>query len=289
MTIFQVPVESETKSTQVDVSESKVISVWGSSGSGKSTLSLNLAFELASLGHRALLVDADSYSPSLSPALGVIKPSGGILAALRLARQGRLDSVELSRLSEELSFGTQTLQFLAGVISPLRWAEFEAIEELLRVARDAFDFVVLDLSSPLEPGIYGPESATPRNQSTVGAIAHSDVALGVFSADPVGVNRFLWDIRQASFDYWAIANRVRQSSLGRNPERQLKDAIYSLAKRELSYVLPDDPASIDLALLKGQPLITVAKNSKLREAIRRLAIDVSSERTKLQNREHRGD
>lgn len=289
MTIFQVPAEPETIGLKVEDSASKVISVWGSSGSGKSTLALNLAFELASLGQSVLLVDADSYSPSLSPALGVIKPAGGILAALRLARQGRLDSVELSRLSEELSFGTQKLQFLAGVISPLRWSEFDSIEELLRVARELFDYVVLDLSSSLEPGIYGPESSTPRNQSTVGAIAQSDIVLGVFSADPVGVNRFLWDLRQAGFDYWAIANRVRQSSLGRNPERQLKDAIYSLAKRELSYLLPDDPASADLALLRGQPLITVAKNSKLREAIRRLAIDVSSERTKLQIREHRGD
>jgi MinD-like ATPase involved in chromosome partitioning or flagellar assembly len=103
------------------------------------------------------------------------------------------------------------------------------------------------------------------------------------------VNRFLWDIRQASFDFWAVANRVRQSALGHNPERQLKDAIYSLAKKELTYLLPDDPQSVDLALLKGQPLIASAQKSRLREAIRRLAIDVSSERTKLQNREHRGD
>jgi MinD-like ATPase involved in chromosome partitioning or flagellar assembly len=234
-------------------------------------------------------VDGDSYSPSLSAALGVLKPSGGVLAALRLARQERLDSLELKRLSEELSFGTRSLRFLAGVVSPFRWAEFDAAEELLRTARESFDFVVVDLASPLEPGIYGPESATPRNQSTVGVVGASDTVLGVFSADPVGVNRFLWDIRQASFDYWAVANRVRQSALGHNPERQLKDAIYSLAKKELTYLLPDDPQSVDLALLKGQPLIASAQKSRLREAIRRLAIDVSSERTKLQNREHRGD
>jgi MinD-like ATPase involved in chromosome partitioning or flagellar assembly len=289
MTIFQLPTEPEIALAESSVSECKVISVWGTSGSGKSTISLNLAFELASLGHAVLLVDGDSYSPSLSAALGVLKPSGGVLAALRLARQARLDSGELERLSEELNFGTRSLRFLAGVVSPLRWAEFDAAEELLKIARESFDFVVVDLASSLEPGIYGPESATPRNQSTVGVIGASDVVLGIFSADPVGVNRFLWDIRQASFDFWAVANRVRQSALGHNPERQLKDAIYSLAKKELTYLLPDDPQSVDLALLKGQPLIASAQKSKLREAIRRLAIDVSSERTKLQNREHRGD
>jgi MinD-like ATPase involved in chromosome partitioning or flagellar assembly len=289
MTIFHLPTEPEIAIAESLVSECQVISVWGTSGSGKSTISLNLAFELASLGHAVLLVDGDSYSPSLSAALGVLKPSGGVLAALRLARQGRLDSEELKRLSEELNFGTRSLRFLAGVVSPLRWAEFDAAEELLKIARESFDFVVVDLASSLEPGIYGPESATPRNQSTVGVIGASDVVLGIFSADPVGVNRFLWDIRQASFDFWVVANRVRQSALGHNPERQLKDAIYSLAKKELTYLLPDDPQSVDLALLKGQPLIASAQKSKLREAIRRLAIDVSSERTKLQNREHRGD
>jgi MinD-like ATPase involved in chromosome partitioning or flagellar assembly len=289
MTIFHLPTEPEIAIAESLVSECQVISVWGTSGSGKSTISLNLAFELASLGHAVLLVDGDSYSPSLSAALGVLKPSGGVLAALRLARQGRLDSEELKRLSEELNFGTRSLRFLAGVVSPLRWAEFDAAEELLKIARESFDFMVVDLASSLEPGIYRPESATPRNQSTVGVIGASDVVLGIFSADPVGVNRFLWDIRQASFDFWAVANRVRQSALGHNPERQLKDAIYSLAKKELTYLLPDDPQSVDLALLKGQPLIASAQKSKLREAIRRLAIDVSSERTKLQNREHRGD
>lgn len=289
MTIFQVPIEPETVSYQSVIGDSKVISIWGSSGSGKSTISLNLAFELASMGHKVLLVDADSYSPSLSAALGVLKPAGGVLAALRLARQNRLNSAELSRLCEELSFGNQKLEFLAGVSSALRWSEFDAIDELLKVARESFDFVIIDLATPLEPGIYGPESATPRNHATVAAIEGSDRVLGVFSADPVGVNRFLWDIRQAGFEFWVVANRVRQSTLGRNPERQLKDAIYSLAKRELSYLLPDDLVAIDLTLLKGQPLITCARNSKLREAIRRLAIDVSSERTKLQNREHRGD
>ena len=135
MTIFQVPTEPEIALAESSVSQCKVISVWGSSGSGKSTISLNLAFELASLGHTVLLVDGDSYSPSLSAALGVLKPSGGVLAALRLARQGRLDSGELKRLSEELNFGTRSHRFLAGVVSPLRWAEFDAAEGLFRRAR----------------------------------------------------------------------------------------------------------------------------------------------------------
>lgn len=286
MTIFQIPVEADQPILKPALDQAKLISVWGSSGSGKSTLAVNLAFELASLGHRVLLVDGDSYSPSLSAALGVLKPSGGILAALRLARQERLDAPELMRLSDQLSFGSQSLQFLAGVSSPLRWSEFDSVQQLVKVAKASFDFVLFDLASSLEPGIYGPESATPRNQSTLAVLEVSDVVLGLFGADPVGVNRFLWDIRAASFDFWPVANRVRQQVLGRSPERQLKDALYSLAKRELNYLLPDDQAAIDAALLKGQPLITVARNSKLREAIRRLAIDVSSERTKLQNREH---
>ena len=278
----------DTDPLQITSPNSKLIAVWGSAGSGKTLIATNLAFEIASLGKQVLLIDADSYSPSISPLLGITNPGPGILAALRLARQSRLDRAELRRLSHELSFEKESLRFLPGVSAQMRWSEFDspALGELVAQARKHFDVIVVDLAACLEPGIYAPESSVSRNQASVGFIDQADLVIGSFVADAAGVNRFLWDLRMAGFDYLPVANRVRQQVLGLNPERQLKDAIYKLANKELRHLLPQDVTVTDLSMQRAQPLLLTARNSKLREAIRRLAIDALEASTKLQNREH---
>lgn len=298
MTLFQFPQtllisevregEGTQEPSPVALSKSKLIVSWGSAGSGKTLLALNLAFELASLGKRVLLVDADNYSPSLAPALGLTNPGPGILAALRLARQSRLDAAELVRLSQELTFDRHSLRFLPGVSAHLRWGEFDdaAMQGLIDLARQQFDVIVVDVAAFLEPGIYAPQSSVPRNQATTGFIERADLVLGSFTADAVGVNRFLWDLRLVGFDYLPVANRVRPQALGRNPERQLKDAIYKLARTELEHLVPEDSGAIDTALQRAQPLLLASRSSKLRDAIRRLAIDALEASAKLPNREH---
>lgn len=288
MTLFDVLGRDKLAPAPTTSSTSKLIVVWGSAGSGKTTLAVNLAFEIASLGRRVLLLDGDTYSPSIAPALGVTEPGPGVLAALRLARQTRLDHAELIRLSHELSFEKHSLQFLPGVSSHMRWSEFDqiAIDGLIAASRDHFEVIVVDVSPWLEPGIYAPESSVSRNLASLGFIENADLVLGTFAADAVGVNRFLWDLRLVSFDHWPIANRVRQQALGASPQRQLKDAIYKLARRELNYLLPEDSVATDTALQRGQPLMLAARTSKLREAIRRLAIDALEANAKLPNREH---
>ncbi len=287
MTIFQLNA-TDTALATTGHSTSKLIAVWGSSGSGKSLLATNLAFELASLGKRALLIDADTYNPSQSAALGITEPGPGVLAALRLGRQGRLNLAELERLSHELEFQKHSLRFLPGVSAQMRWSDFDevALDELVTQARASFDVTVVDVASWLEPGIYVPQSSVSRNQATSRFIEQADLVLGCFTADAVGVNRFLWDLRMVGFDYWPIANRVRYQALGLAPERQLKDAIFKLARKELNHLLPQDSAAVDSALQRAQPLLVAAASSKLREAIRRLAIDATDPSAKLPNREH---
>jgi MinD-like ATPase involved in chromosome partitioning or flagellar assembly len=266
----------------------RVIACWGSAGSGKSLLALNLAFELASTGQNTLLIDADSYWPSLNAALGITEAKPGILAALRLARQGRLDRSELDRLTEAVEFDGHTLRFLPGLSSPGRWSELDevSIEALVQFTRGSFDYLVVDMSSSLEDGLFAPQFATSRNQCTRTFLNLADVALASFLADPVGVNRFLWDIRSAATAVMPIANRVRTQSLGRNPDRQLKDALFQLAKLKLEHFLPEDMSAADQGLSRGRPLCIASKSSKLREAIRQLALElVEQGSAKLHNRE----
>jgi MinD-like ATPase involved in chromosome partitioning or flagellar assembly len=254
----------------------KVIVVWGSAGSGKTTLAINMGFELSSMDLKVLIIDADSYRPSIAASLGLTEPGPGITAVLRLARTTRLSIEEIERLTEEIQFGKKSLRVLTGLNAPSRWPELdpESLSGLIEFSRAHFDIIVIDVAGELEEGLVSASSEVGRNSSARAIIENADLALGVFAADPVGLNRFLWDCRNADFEFWPVANRVRASTIGKNPDRQLKDTMHRLARLEIKAVIAEDAQAVDLSLLKAQPLCLCAKNSKARESIRLLSLDV---------------
>ena len=254
----------------------KVIAVWGSAGSGKTTLAINMGFELSSMDLKVLIIDADSYRPSIAASLGLTEPGPGITAVLRLARTTRLSIEEIERLTEEIEFGKKSLRVLTGLNAPSRWPELdpESLSGLIEFSRAHFDIILIDVAGELEEGLVSASSEVGRNSSARAIIENADLALGVFAADPVGLNRFLWDCRNADFEFWPVANRVRASTIGKNPDRQLKDTMHRLARLEIKAVIAEDAQAVDLSLLKAQPLCLCAKNSKARESIRLLSLDV---------------
>jgi len=254
----------------------KVIAVWGSAGSGKTTLAVNMGFELSSMDLKVLIIDADSYRPSIAASLGLTEPGPGITAVLRLARTSRLSIEEMERLTEEIQFGKKSLRVLTGLNAPSRWPELdpESLSGLIEFSRKHFDIIVIDVAGELEQGLVSATSEVGRNASARAIIEKADLALGVFAADPVGLNRFLWDCRNADFEFWPVANRVRASTIGKNPDRQLRDAMHRLARLEIKAVITEDAQAVDLSLLKAQPLCLCAKNSKTRESIRLLTLDL---------------
>jgi MinD-like ATPase involved in chromosome partitioning or flagellar assembly len=253
----------------------QITAVWGCPGSGRSLIATNLAFELATLGERVLLVDLDSYYPALAAYLGLTEPGPGVLAALRLARQSRLDSAELERLSREIQFPGGRLHVLPGLVSPGRWLEFdpEAIDGLIQIAQQSHSHIVFDLASSLEPGILSPESSVSRNQSTIHLVQSAQQVLGVFQADPVGLNHYLWDARRLGREVIPVANRVRSAAVGRNPEGQITRVLKEILGQEVRHFLPEDSAA-DSMLSKAQPLLICAKGSKLRQQIKELASEL---------------
>lgn len=278
-------VEPKPESLQRDAS---IVSVWGSAGSGKTNLAVNLAFELASMGHQVCLVDCSTRRPAIAPWLGITEPGPGILGLLRLARQDRLDQEQFLRLSHEICFGNHSLALISGISQPARWPEFdgEAINALLDWISRQYSFVVLDLDSDLERGLIKLEASIERNQPTLSLLERSTRVLMVSGSDPVSVNHTLTAVRDLTCDYELIANRLRSSVLGRDPARQVRDTFYELLSKELISVLPDDSEAVDQSMLKSQPLLMIAKNSKLREAIRALAIELIKHREgRLENRE----
>ena len=266
----------EVKLPALKTLSAKVIAVWGSAGSGKTTLAINMGFELSSMDLKVLIIDADSYRPSIAASLGLTEPGPGITAVLRLARTTRLSIEEIERLTEEIQFGKKSLRVLTGLNAPSRWPELdpESLSGLIEFSRQHFDIILIDVAGELEEGLVSASSEVGRNSSARAIIENADLALGVFAADPVGLNRFLWDCRNADFEFWPVANRVRASTIGKNPDRQLKDTMHRLARLEIKAVIAEDAQAVDLSLLKAQPLCLCAKNSKARESIRLLSLDL---------------
>lgn len=270
MTLIDFRVEQD--STNHSRSLGRHIVCWGSSGSGKTSLATNLAFEFAIQNKKVFLVDADNYHPSIAALLGLIDPGSGISACLRLCRQSRMTGEDLFRLSQKIEFDDKSVQVITGMPAVTRWTEMtaSALTDLARVLAENADFVIWDVSSYLELSLFGSDSATGRNEATCTLLEISDLTLGVFLADPVGVNRFLFDCQLAGTDFWPVANRVRSSVLGRRPESDVAKVIRDVAGISLVESIRED-SGFDAMLASAKPLRFQGKNSKAMEAIGRLA------------------
>lgn len=275
MTAIDLRKEFDSELLTAVAGQAKSIVCWGSAGSGKSVIAVNLAFELANLGESVCLIDADTYHPSVAAMLGITAPSAGITACLRLARQGRLNLDEFARLSQKVDFAGGTVRVLPGLNSPARWAEVDAtsLEILLEFLGDRFSFLVWDIASYLQAGFIDAASGKDRNQAAGFLISKAEVTLASFLADPVGVNRFLFDLREVGTSVWPVANRLRTSVIGRNPAGQIRSILERTAGITLKAELWEDEG-FDLLLQSTRPLILQGRNSRTQQELKLLAKEI---------------
>jgi len=253
----------------------KLISVWSPPGSpGKTTLALSIAAELADSGKNVFLLDADTWAPSLDLQLGLVDHPAGLAAACRLVAQERFDQDQLERLSTSMIVGAGSLTVMTGLSSESRWSEVSAekLDDLIMVASHRFDFVVLDVGSPISPGLVSLASPVERNAVSRWAVGYSDKVIAVCGADPVSVARFLTSYTELGElspkgQVLTVVNRLRTSVLGSSAKQQITQTLSRMGQIEVYGFIPDDPAAADAAIKDSVPIALGKRSSQARLAI----------------------
>lgn len=261
----------------------RITAVWGPAGApGRTTVAVNLAGEAALQGARTLLVDADSYGPSVGVFLGLADESAGLARAVHDADRGRLSTAALRRAAVQVRVAGAELSVLTGITRPERWPELRgpAVEEVLRCAQELFDEIVVDVGFCLEEDeeLSFDVPAPQRNAATLAGLRCAERILAVGGGDAVGLPRLMRGVQALAEAVpdgpspTVVVNRVRSAASGLAPQGQIAAAWQRFGPTACpSVFLPADAAACDRALLTGQLLAEAAAQSPLRKALRDLA------------------
>ncbi|MBN2359341.1 MAG: AAA family ATPase [Deltaproteobacteria bacterium] len=241
----------------------QVISVTRAKGGmGASTLAAHLALALHEKRHRrepekqVALLDLDLQFGDLSLMLD-LKPSAEMAEIIR--DPARLDGALLRASMTQHKSGLAVLP-APGEFVPLDALPAAATVKLIELARQEFDFVVIDLplAAPrwLEAVLQQTEQLLLVSQLNVAAIRQTRRLLDFFRDEahyelPVSVvlNRYVW----------------RLSERGR-----LRQAIRALGQ-PIDHFVPDDPRLALEAINRGTPLFELRRRAKLCRALRGVA------------------
>ena len=251
--------------------------VWGPIGApGRTTVAVTLAAQLAAGGVRTLLVDLDTWGACVAQVLGLVDETPGVAAAARASEQGSLDVAALARLAPEVVPG---LRVLTGLPRADRWPELRAaaVEDVLRLARQVVDHVVVDTGFSVEDDeeLSYDTAAPRRNATTLAALEAADRLVVVGAGDPVGLQRLVRAVQEVAVipspPPVVVVNKTRSSSAGPRPERTIAAVLERFAGLESVRFLPWAPEECDEAVLAGRSLPESNPRSALSLAVAELA------------------
>lgn len=259
----------------------RVVAIWGPHGApGRTTLAITIAAELAALGRRVALVDADTHAASVAPALALPDEAPGFAAACRLVAAGALTPAEFDRLAHRVGHRGSDFAVLTGLGRPSRWPELpgDRVRAALDAGCDWVDDLVVDVAASLEADeeLVSEFAAPRRNQATLAVLERADAVVTVAAADPIGLARYIRAHAEllefvGPKPVHVVVNRVRRSVVGLNPAGQLRQTLQRFGGVDDPVFVPDDSTAFDAALLDGTPVTQLAPRSPARQQLRRFA------------------
>jgi len=256
----------------------RVMVVWGAPGApGRTTIAVNAAVEAALDNQDVVLLDADTYGASVAVHLGLLDESAGIAQLCRLADQGVLDRAGFDRACSVLAVAGTRIRVATGLPRASRWPELrtESMTRVLDFARRQADLVVVDVAPFIEfdEDLTFDTSAPQRNAAAAAALEAADDVLAVAAADSVGVPRLVKAVEELADRFpdvgpRVVFNKVRSSSIGSAPERQLRESWIRFGPDvPVAGFVPWDRETADAALLAGSVLAESAPATALRASI----------------------
>ncbi len=263
-----------------DPPRGRVIAVWGPLGSpGRTTIALGMAEQLAGEGHRVCLVDADTYGPSVTLALGLLEDASGLIVACRHADAGSLSPQTLASLTMTVPVrGTGQWRVLGGLPAPERWRELRrtALDRIWPAARGVFDATVVDVGFCLESDGETGAWARERNAAALSAVAGADHIVAVGDTSVVGAARLAGTIARLrevapTASVSLIRNRARGSAA------QWREAVGHLLPQAPVVDVPADERAVAACWARGRSLDEGARRSRIRRAMEQVAATAVSE------------
>ncbi len=248
----------------------RIIAVWGAIGSpGRTTVAAGVAEALAEAGQRVCLVDADTYAPAVTLALGIVEESSGLLVACRHADNGSLTDDVLRGCARQVR---GTWGVLGGLPAVEQWPDLRpaALERVWETCRTAFDVTVVDIGFCLEDDDTAGAWARRRNGAALTALAAADHVLAVADAGPAGAARVAaaWPAlraRTGGIGVTLVRNRAHGS------DRAWREALASCGVTAPVHPVPADPRALAACWRDGRSLGEGARRSRIRAAMRGLA------------------
>jgi hypothetical protein len=255
-----------------------LVAVWGPTGApGRTTIAIGLAEELAASGRSVGLVDADTYGPSVTLALGLVEDASGLVVACRQADNSTLSPAALLSLCHRIR---DDWFVLGGVGRPERWLDLRsgALERLWTTCRSTFDVTIVDVGFCLEND-EGGAWAPRRNAAAVSAVSGADQVVVVAESTALGAARLLsaWPTLTSaapSAGRTIASNRSRGREVDRRRGWSTAVADFGIAERV--FRLPEDDKAVERCWNRGRTLGEGARRSPLRRALATLAGHVVS-------------
>ncbi|MEZ0604031.1 CpaE family protein [Paraburkholderia sp. IW21] len=225
-------------------------------GSGTTLIAVNLAYSLAALrNRRVLLIDLSQQFADAS-LLMADKPPPMTLADL-CSQIERLDAALLESCVMHVH---ANLDVLAGAGDPLKAAELlpAQLERVITLVRERYDAVLIDIGQSLNP-------------LTILALDHSDAICMVVRQNLLYLHggRRMLDIFK-ELGYPASKVRLVVNQYDKNAWINLTTLEQTLGAK-VAHQLPRDEKQVNEALNRGIPLVTSARDSALAQGINLLA------------------
>lgn len=241
--------------------ESRVIVITsGKGGVGKTTSTANIGAGLALLGHKVVMVDADTGLRNLDGVLGLEKRIVYDVVDYVVEKACKLRQVLIKSKSCENLYLLPTSQTHdKDAIRP------EQMEELCDELRQEFDFVLVDSPAGIEQGfknaVAGADEAIILTTPEVSAVRDADRIIGLLSGHELYEPRL-------------VLNRIRPEMIRRGDMMGVDDVLDILGIPLLG-LIPEDEAII-VSTNRGEP-VALEQGSRSGQAYRNIARRICGE------------